>query len=102
MQHGDARRDHERVAGDQAGEDDCRAYEGDLRRIPGQDDREPGQQEGGDHEAETGRRALLEVVGDEGRVNAGAHCAGENDNAGAELGQGHVSILVGTSFVQLP
>ena len=76
-------REHERVAGDQAGEDRRRRHERERARPAGQDDRKEAEQDGRGDEAEAGARAFLEVIPDERAVDAGADRTGEDDEVGA-------------------
>jgi hypothetical protein len=76
-------RDHQRVAGDQPTEDGRRRDERELARLASQNDRKEAEQDGRGNEAEAGARAFLEVIPDEGPVDAGANRTGEDDEAGA-------------------
>ena len=61
VENGEAGRDHERVARDQAGEDSRRRDERELSRPAGQDDRKDGEEDRRGDEAEAGAGAFLEV-----------------------------------------
>ena len=90
VEHRHAGRDREDIAGDQTGEDSRRPEECELRRLAGQDDGEDGEQDRGDDEAEPGSRAFLEVVLDEGAVDAGADRAREDDEVDTQFGPASV------------
>ena len=76
MEDREARREHEDVTGDQAGEDRRRRHQRERALPASQDDRKEAEQDGRGDEAEAGARALLEVIPDEGAVDAGADRTG--------------------------
>jgi hypothetical protein len=87
-------RGHQRIAGDQSGEDRRCREERDLGRLPRQDDGEDGEEDRRRYEAQPGPRAFLEVLPDESAVDARADRAGEDDDVGSQLGERHLTITV--------
>src|SRR5688500_17135947 len=85
MEQGKPGRRRERVAPEQAGEDECRAGERNgARRTHRQPDGEHGEQDARGDEADSGSGAFCEVRRSEGAMDAGADGAGEDDDVAPE------------------
>src|SRR4051812_38323599 len=87
-------RQHQRIADDQAGEDEDRCDERGLRWTTRQDDGEQRQQDGRNDETGSGAGAFPEVIGNECGMNPCADGAGEDDDVDAQLGERHVTITL--------
>ena len=87
MQEGNAGRGRERVARDQAREDErCAGERERARRRPHERDSEDGEEDGPGDEATARAGSLCEVGGRERAVDAGANGAGEDDDVALESG----------------